>query len=471
MSLFKKVIAVLCVLTLMFSTFSVYATSDTSDEQPIFSDVPQGYWAYDAIQLMAQNNIVDSSTGKFRPEAITTRAEFATMLTIALNLPLKNPDKPTFKDIPKTNWAYRYVETAKYYLTGFRTTTGDYFKPNDAVRKEDMAVALVKALGYGNETADESILNNLKDKSGISKNLKKYVAVALSKGIIESDAIANSKLKMFNPKASQTRATVAVLLSNVIQEEKVTYDDESIDNLPQNYNNNDDNYVDNGTYTTPKVTVTAENGKLLVKWQKISDDRLQGYKIVVSKKCSTPKYPENGYLYWITDKNKTSVYVDNSYAYNNGDFGKYLTAGESYYISVTAVYDEIKLPGNAVKITYPVKLDEYQSNQSSVKIANLTYKIIDGKIALYWNKVDGDDFNYYKVVISKDNKNPKYPEDGYLYYFTDVYKTSCTVDIDDPYNGGDFGGYLESGEDYYFSITAVYGDEKNAGNVVKIEVP
>jgi hypothetical protein len=39
------------------------------------------------------------------------------------------------------------------------------------------------------------------------------------------------------------------------------------------------------------------------------------------------------------------------------------------------------------------------------------------------------------------------------------------------YNGGDFGGYLQSGEEYYFSITAVYSDENVAGNVLRMRYP
>ena len=35
------------------------------------------------------------------------------------------------------------------------------------------------------------------------------------------------------------------------------------------------------------------------------------------------------------------------------------------------------------------------------------------------------------------------------------------------YVRGDFGGYLKLGEDYYFSITALYGNQKVAGNAVQ----
>ena len=86
------------------------------------------------------------------------------------------------------------------------------------------------------------------------------------------------------------------------------------------------------------VTSAVENGKLVIRWNKIDSSILQGYKVVASKNDSTPAYPENGYLLWITDKNRDYAVIDNSIQYNSGDFDKYFTSGEKYYFSVTTVY-------------------------------------------------------------------------------------------------------------------------------------
>jgi hypothetical protein len=77
----------------------------------------------------------------------------------------------------------------------------------------------------------------------------------------------------------------------------------------------------------------------------------------------------------------------------------------------------------------------------------------------------------YKVVISKNNPNPKYPDDGYMFWITDRNRNYSVISSADHYNGGDFGGYLQPGESYYFSITAVYSDKKVAGNVVELVYP
>ena len=75
------------------------------------------------------------------------------------------------------------------------------------------------------------------------------------------------------------------------------------------------------------------------------------------------------------------------------------------------------------------------------------------------------------VVISKNNPNPKYPDDGYMYWITDRNQNFAVIDTVTQYTEGDFGSYLKSGEKYYFSITAVYADSKVSGNVVQLTCP
>ena len=188
--------------------------------------------------------------------------------------------------------------------------------------------------------------------------------------------------------------------------------------------------------------------------------------MVVSKSDATPEYPENGYLYYITDKDKTSAVIDNKTAYTNGDFGKYLTGGQSYYFSITALYKDKCIPGNVIHLKFPTVPKSVPTNQLNVRAS-----LVDGEIQMKWKPVSGENFNYYKIVISKDNSRPRYPEDGYLFYISDMNASSCTVNTNDSYNNGDFGDRLISGESYYFSITAVFSEDKIVGNAVRLKVP
>ncbi|MCX7748128.1 MAG: S-layer homology domain-containing protein [Clostridia bacterium] len=466
---FKKgmtfVITLLTVFCLLFT--GAVATGDVeknkSEETSNFKDIKENHWAYDAINEMVKRGVLSGyPDSTFKPNKSVTRAEFAKMMVLALELSLKNPETSTFKDIDKQNWVFPFVETAKYYLTGFRTSSGDYFRPELEAVREDMAVALVKTLDYQNEESDQGILNSFYDVGAISPNLKKYVSIAVKHNIMKGYPLEKSELKAFKPQGPLTRAEAATLLYNFINVNKVTYDEKTDPGEKFTM----DEETGKAAYEAPKVSLAVEGGKLVVKWQRITDSRLEGYKVVASKNNPYPRYPDDGYLYWITDKSRTSATVSSKESYNGGDFGGKFIAGEKYYFSVTAVYKDIKLPGNAVGITFP-----NSSVQNANRIPKVSGKVDGNKILLSWEKIEDESLNGYKVVISKNNSKPKYPEDGYLYWITDRNKTTAVIDNAQSYNGGDVGGKLIPGQKYYFSVTAVYNDEKIAGNAVNLTFP
>lgn len=85
----------------------------------------------------------------------------------------------------------------------------------------------------------------------------------------------------------------------------------------------------------------------------------------------------------------------------------------------------------------------------------------DNYAVLHWNMIEHKNFLGYKIVASKENNLPKYPDDGYLQYITDAKTTSCKINFDT----------LKVGESYYFSVTAVYaGNVCIAGNAVNMKV-
>lgn len=314
-----------------------------------FSDVSSSHWAYREIHDLAERGVISGyPDSTFKPDKILSRAEFAKMMVLALKLPVKKPDSPTFNDVPRDNWAFPFTETAKFCLTGYRATAGDYFKPEGPAVREDMAVALVKALGYGEEAVDESSLD-FADEGSISPNLRKYVAIAVSRNLMQGDCPENCSARFFRPQDPLKRSEAAVLLSKLTagpkNEVKVTYGSGSAPAQAKQA-------APRG-YEAPVVSGEVRDGKVVLNWQPIADKRLNGYKVVVSKQNPNPKYPENGYLYWITDRNRTYAVVDNHDPYKNGDFGTYLTPGEKYYFSITAVYGDRKVPGNTVALGFP----------------------------------------------------------------------------------------------------------------------
>ena len=307
----KRIAALVICATLMFAlAFPVNAANYRSIVNSRgFKDVPKGHWAYDEIMWMFERKIIEGiGNNVFNPNGIVTRAEFAKMMVLTLDLEKYSPDTPSFLDVKKKDWAYPYVESAKRYLTGFRTSGGDYYYPSRPAVREYMAVALVTALGYQGEDYDENLLRKFTDSGQINPNLRKHVALAVKYGLMEG-----YNDNTFKPQGNLTRAEAAKLLYRAFKshEEKVTYDEEKVtfDEL----------------YAKPTVSVSYENGKTVVRWNKIESPKLLGYAVVISKNDSTPQYPENGLLYYITDRNWTNAVVDNSTKYTGtNDFDDYL---------------------------------------------------------------------------------------------------------------------------------------------------
>ncbi len=354
----KKVVSVILSLTLLLAVIplcSIYACEENSGEREEgsaggyirFRDVGRDYWAYDAIEWMARSGILTGyGDGKFKPDNAVTRAEFAKMMVNAMKIKLVSALTPSFVDVKKGSWYFKYVESSKYYLTGYRTASGDYFKPDMAAVREDMAVALVKALGYSDEEEDASVLRQYTDVSAISAKLKRYVSLAIKYKIMQGFPTDEADMLEFRPQETLTRAQASVILYRAMKqaEEKVTYEDEKI-----TYDNGDG---EDG-YPIPAVNVSLIDGKVFVKWRMIDDARLEGYKVVISRNNPNPRYPDDGYLYWITNRSTTSAVIDNNQPFKGGDFGEYLTPGVKYYFSVTAVYSGgVKVPGNAIMFEY-----------------------------------------------------------------------------------------------------------------------
>lgn len=365
----------LVVLLIMAMSLPAFADNNKSnngnnDNNGNFSDVNEKHYAYQAIMTMKARGIISGyGDNTFRPNNIVTRVEFAAMMVQALDLDVDKTVKSSFIDMKGEGWAIPYVEAAKYYMTGYKTDEGYEFRPRQAAVREDMAVALVKALEL--KLKNDDILDDYEDEGLISENLREYVATAIENKLMVGTEEDGDKY--FNPQAYLTRAEAAALLMNVIEEvEKVTFDEEE--------NNDGDKVIigdEEEAYAVPEVTVKyvdldadeddpededdAEEQEdpediydaIKISWDKISDSRFVGYKIVASESDSTPSYPSDGYFTFITNENRTSIELEAGDDYIGGDFDEF-ESGETYYFTVTAVYDDdVYVTGNVVKVEMP----------------------------------------------------------------------------------------------------------------------
>ncbi|QNU68143.1 S-layer homology domain-containing protein [Ruminiclostridium herbifermentans] len=211
-------------------TIKAFSVSFTTgkDNNSRFTDVDKNHWAYNAIIELSKRGIISGfSDNSYKPNESITRSQFASMLTKTLNLTTTSTNQ-TFEDVPVTNWDYKAVEAAKIYLTGYKSADGKmYFYGNKSSVREDMAVALVKALGLSVVSNDSKLKSTFSDYDSISKNLRSYVYTAYINNIMVG---SNGK---FNAQGSLTRAEAASLLFKIIERtEKVVVDNsEKVDKV------------------------------------------------------------------------------------------------------------------------------------------------------------------------------------------------------------------------------------------------
>ena len=219
----KKVFMLLITIMMMFTNITSSLAVDYGEElqnQPsktytrTFSDVPESYWAFSYIEEMVDRGVLSGyPNGRFYPDNNVSRAEFAKIMVTAAGILLSYNSEQYYQDVPVSHWSYPYVSSAMYYLTGYNTPYGNYYYPDQAALREDIAVALVKLKGYDLLGVDESILTTMfTDASSISSDAKKYVAVAVERGLI-----SGYEDNTFKGQSSITRAEAATLLWRAYQ--------------------------------------------------------------------------------------------------------------------------------------------------------------------------------------------------------------------------------------------------------------
>lgn len=169
-------------------------------------------YARQAILTLAKKNIITGDgNGNFNPQSTVTRAEMITMIVRALEIDTTDvPATPTFSDIPKTHWAYNYVEAA--YREGIvKGLSKDTFGKNDQCTREQMTVMFVRSLGISKKNSKFANIDDLADKDMISSWAKDAVEFSLSSGLMNG-----TSNDTFSPRGNAQRQQVAVVIHRLI---------------------------------------------------------------------------------------------------------------------------------------------------------------------------------------------------------------------------------------------------------------
>lgn len=174
----KRIFALLLTLALLASSGAALAAGG-------YTDVPDSHWAAASIQSAKTYGLMSGMTSKtFGLGQTITRAQFVTVTARMLGWDTKTTTASGFTDT-KGHWAEGAISAAVQHGA---LDKGGSFRPDAAISREDMAVILVRALGY--QSVAEKAAGYALPFTDV-KNNKGYVTVAYDIGLTQSmDAVS-----------------------------------------------------------------------------------------------------------------------------------------------------------------------------------------------------------------------------------------------------------------------------------------
>lgn len=172
-----------------------------------FSDVPATHWAADEIRRSKELGLFQGdSQGRFGLGETLTRGTFAVVLCRLFGWELVKPETGSYTDNQDSSAGYySAVETA--FAHGAITDQTDTFRPNDPITREEIAVMLVRAMGFGTIAglAQELTMpfTDVRTNTG-------YIAMAYTLGVVGGTSDTT-----FSPDKTATREQAAVMLMRV----------------------------------------------------------------------------------------------------------------------------------------------------------------------------------------------------------------------------------------------------------------
>lgn len=168
-----------------------------------------GHWAYSEMTYLINEEIMKGDdTGSYRLNDSVNRAEFATFLVRALELP-KVDTASTFKDVKAGDWYYDAVNQASYYELIKGDDKGN-FKPNDKISRQEMAAMMKRALDHlGIESSPTAL--GFKDNASIASWAYEDV-----QRVVSTELMGGQPGNLFAPLAQASRAEAGVVLYRLL---------------------------------------------------------------------------------------------------------------------------------------------------------------------------------------------------------------------------------------------------------------
>ncbi len=182
--------------------------------QPVAADDLQGHSLEFEVRAVVDLGIMKGyREGVYGPNDPVTRAQFATFLARALNLPNPSQSQTSFADVPQgvglADGIYRAA--AAGIVGGY---PGNVFLPDQKISREQMAVMIDRALIYKSINRTPVFLS-FTDVNDIASMFRDAVAHNVYFGIIRGNPVGNGNYR-FAPKDDATRAHAAAFLYRML---------------------------------------------------------------------------------------------------------------------------------------------------------------------------------------------------------------------------------------------------------------
>ena len=176
-------------------------------QAPTLNDI-QGSWAQNFITALVSRGVIQGfPDGSFRPDEPVTRAQFAAIVSKAF--PQQSSRKAiAFADVPEYYWAKDAIQTA--YQTGFLAGyPNNTFLPEQSIPRVQVLVSLANGLNLSPK-AESSILldTSYQDAAEIPDFARSPVAAATSNRLVVNYPDKN----LLQPNQTATRADVAAFI-------------------------------------------------------------------------------------------------------------------------------------------------------------------------------------------------------------------------------------------------------------------
>ncbi len=177
-----------------------------------FSDVSSSHWAYDCIQFVKDNKIMQGDeNGLFRPDENITREEWVKTVLTAFVIDT-NGAESEFSDVDTERWSYPYISKA-FEMMIINGVSDTEFAPRQNISRQDASVMFYRGAKAARENSLTDIaISNFTDADDIADYALEPINILYRLEIIKGYEDGS-----FKPNAPITRAEAAKIIYTALE--------------------------------------------------------------------------------------------------------------------------------------------------------------------------------------------------------------------------------------------------------------